>query len=116
MVSGISSDEDWDCSVGLEWWQATFSLVVVVIGAGVMSLPQLPTKGGLIASMLIMLACGATITESGLGMWKGIMAGNGSKRSTPGMLKIVSYEDFGRTALGEPGDILVVVVQVFFYL
>lgn len=116
MVGGISSDEDWDCSIGLEWYQAAFSMVVVVIGAGVMALPQLPTKGGLVTSFIIMVACAATITESGLGMWKGIMAGNGSKKNTPGMMKIVSYEDFGRTALGEPGEIVVVVVQVFFYL
>uniref|UniRef100_A0A7S2IZ49 Amino acid transporter transmembrane domain-containing protein n=1 Tax=Zooxanthella nutricula TaxID=1333877 RepID=A0A7S2IZ49_9DINO len=113
--SEASSEAGADRAGGLAWWQASFSLVVVVIGAGVMALPQLPTKGGLGGCLLVMLLCGATVTESGLGMWKGVMAGNGASKAG-GRACIVSYEDFGRAALGPLGEVLVVIMQLFYFL
>uniref|UniRef100_A0A7S2IY42 Amino acid transporter transmembrane domain-containing protein n=1 Tax=Zooxanthella nutricula TaxID=1333877 RepID=A0A7S2IY42_9DINO len=80
-----------------------------------MALPQLPTTGGLCACLLAVLLCGATITESGLGMWRGVMAGNGSAKAG-GKRTIVSFEDFGRAALGQPGEVLVVVLQALYFL
>jgi len=105
-----TEDDLLDMKPGLEWWQAAFNLVVVVIGAGVMALPQLPMKGGIILSFVCLVLCGAAITESGMAMWKGIMAANS------GGAKVVSYEDFGRSALGKAGEAAVVTVQIFYFV
>ena len=50
-----------------------------------------------------MLVCFMAIMESGIAMWKGVMAGNhaGAKDLAP--KAIVSYEDFGKAAFGKTG-------------
>lgn len=113
-VEAWDSQDDLDFKPGLTWWQAAFSLVVVVIGAGVMALPQLPKKGGVFPTAIAMLLCGVTISESGFAMWKGFMAGN--KTSEKGKKSIVSYEDFGHAAFGEVGAASVVVMLVFYFI
>jgi len=108
------SDDEVDMKPGIEWWQAAFSLVTVVIGAGVMALPNVPLKGGMVPSLFALVACGATITESGLTMWKGIMAGN--KGAPVGKKNIVSYEDFGRAGFGQVGEASVTIMMVLYFI
>jgi len=106
--------KDLSAKPGLEWWQAMFSLVLVVIGAGVMALPNLPRKGGLWLSIILMVLCGCTITESGIAMWKGIMAANQKSSGEKGLL-VQSYEDFGRAAFGTAGEGIVVVILALYF-
>jgi len=110
-IQAWDSEEDiLDTKPGLEWWQVTFNLVVVVIGVGVMALPSLPKKGGIILSFVSLFVCGAAISESGIAMWKGTMAANAKSR------EVVSYEDYGRQALGQAGEYSVVIVQIFYFV
>jgi len=107
-----SSDDDiLATKPGLEWYQATGSLVLAVIGVGVMALPVLPQKGGVVPAVILMLVCGLTITESGIAMWKGIMAANAQVQQVKADCKVSSYEDFGRAALGDAGEAVVVTVM-----
>lgn len=107
------SDNGLDFTEGISWQQATGSFIVVVIGAGVMALPQLPMKGGLCLSCVTLYICGHAITESGVALWKGVMANNLNSAQKGGK-KIVSYEDFGRQGCGEKGEIAVTIC-VFIY-
>ena len=50
-----------------------------------------------------MLACYVAITESGIAMWKGVMAGNHADAKDLASKAIVSYEDFGKAAFGKTG-------------
>jgi len=107
--------------VGLAWWQATISLVIVVIGIGIMALPQLPVKGGYVLSTLFIYVCCLAVTESGMAMWRGIMANNaksgtqsqGEKQNQSGW--IASYEDLGRAGFGQLGELAVLIVQVLYF-
>ncbi|CAE8653599.1 unnamed protein product [Polarella glacialis] len=113
-----SDDEGtWVSKPGLKWWQATFSFVVVVIGVGVMALPGLPKKGGWYMSCAAMVLLCAAVTESGIALWKGIMAGNrGHSAVKDGKaVAISSYEDLGREALGSFGESLVFVIVVLYF-
>jgi len=98
-------------SRGITWWEATGSLVIVVIGAGVMALPLQPHSGGVVPSFLAMALCGYAITESGMALWKGFMTNNLNSEK-----KIISYEDFGRKALGDTGELLVGFMLIFYFL
>lgn len=110
------SDDEIDWSPGMEWWQVSFALVVTVIGVGVMALPNLPRKGGIVMSLVAMLVCGCAIMEGGMAMWKGFMAGNRDPSKRSDGVVIRSYEDFGREAYGVPGEALVLVGMVLYFL
>mmetsp|Transcript_70963 Transcript_70963/g.186061 ORF Transcript_70963/g.186061 Transcript_70963/m.186061 type:complete len:491 (-) Transcript_70963:20-1492(-) len=121
------SDDRMDFKPGLQWWQASFSFVVVVIGVGVMALPILPKKGGWYCSVFAMLLCCGAITESGIALWKGIMAGNkghnmaerdGNKicKTASKAVVISSFEDFGREALGSAGETFVAIVMLLYFI
>jgi amino acid permease len=105
---------------GLEWWRAAFCLIVVVIGAGVMALPQLPQKGGTWLSVVALIMCGLAITESGLVMWRGWMASNPDNDPDTCQVEesknMESYEDFGRASFGELGESSVLVSVVFYFI
>jgi len=115
-VQPWDSNDELDFTPGMPWWQATFSLVVVVIGVGVMALPQLPMKGGWCMSILSMLACYVAITESGIAMWKGVMAGNHADAKDLASKAIVSYEDFGKAAFGKTGEAVVLLMMMLYFL
>mmetsp|Transcript_99998 Transcript_99998/g.137625 ORF Transcript_99998/g.137625 Transcript_99998/m.137625 type:complete len:493 (-) Transcript_99998:226-1704(-) len=100
------ADAELDSSRRLAWWQASLTLTVVIIGAGVLALPALTMQGGIVLSLVALMVCGMAVTESGMAMWKGFMAGN-SQLSEGNMM--VSYEDFGREAFGRYGETLVIV-------
>eukprot|EP00928_Gymnodinium_smaydae_P018103 TRINITY_DN16889_c0_g1_i1.p1 TRINITY_DN16889_c0_g1~~TRINITY_DN16889_c0_g1_i1.p1 ORF type:complete len:400 (-),score=40.41 TRINITY_DN16889_c0_g1_i1:145-1344(-) len=110
---GVTCSLSLQTKPGLEWWQATFSFVVVVIGAGVMALPMIPLKGGLILSAIFLVLCGFAIFESGIAMWKGIMAWNhcaGERK------RIVSYEDFGQAGFGEIGQCAIAAMLTCYFI
>jgi len=92
------------------------SLIVVVIGAGVMALPALPKKSGVFAAVGLALLCHATICESGIAMWKGIMANNHKASKGGKSEQITSYEDFGRAAFGANGEAAVGAMMVVFFI
>lgn len=123
-AEGLQNPQEWDSDddifsvkPGLEWWQASGSLVVVVIGVGIMALPNLPNKGGLYLTVLLLFACCGTITESGMSMWKGVMSANASAGKSADKSGIVtSYEDFGRKAFGYAGESMVVAIQSCYFL
>lgn len=105
------SDNGLDFTEGITWQQATGSLIIVVIGAGIMALPILPMKGGLVLSFVVMYICGHAITESGVALWKGVMANNLNSDK-----KIVSYEDFGRVGCGDKGETAVTVFVLIYFI
>jgi len=115
-VQPWDSNDELGFTPGMTWWQATFSLVVTVIGVGTMLLPQLPMKGGWCMSILSMLACYMAMTESGIAMWKGIMAGNHADAKDHASKAIVSYEDFGKAAFGKTGEAAVLLVMMLYFL
>lgn len=110
-VVWADSDDGLEFSEGISWQQATGSLIIVVIGAGVMALPQLPMKGGLLLSFITMYICGHAITESGVAFWKGVMANNLNSDK-----KIISYEDFGRQGCGDKGETAVTICMLIYYV
>ena len=93
----------------LSTFKTYVNLVTVVIGAGIMALPQLPLRGGWVMSSLILLLVVLAASESGLLMWKAFMASRGT-------LAIATFEDLGREAFGPLGQILAaLVVNVFLF-
>jgi len=90
----------------LSTFQAYVNLVTVVIGAGIMALPQLPLEGGWVPSSLILLLVVFSSAESGLHMWKAFMASRGK-------VSISTYDDLGREAWGHWGQMLTAVVTNF---
>ena len=89
----------------LSAFQTYVNLVTVVIGAGIMALPQLPLRGGWVLSALILLVVILSTAESGLHMWKAFMASEG---------RMSTYEDLGREAWGPLGQVLAAVVANLF--
>ncbi|CAJ1336458.1 unnamed protein product [Effrenium voratum] len=86
--------------------EAYVNLVTVIIGAGILALPQLPARGGWVLCPLLLILCGFAVHESALQLWKGFMADHAIPVST--------YEDLGEAAFGVPGRaITTVVVNVF---
>eukprot|EP00425_Heterocapsa_triquetra_P001793 CAMPEP_0195056540 /NCGR_PEP_ID=MMETSP0448-20130528/4891_1 /TAXON_ID=66468 /ORGANISM="Heterocapsa triquestra, Strain CCMP 448" /LENGTH=117 /DNA_ID=CAMNT_0040086371 /DNA_START=39 /DNA_END=389 /DNA_ORIENTATION=+ len=60
------ADAELDSSRRLAWWQASLTLGVVMMGVGVLTLPALPMKGGIVLSLVAMMVCGMAVTESGM--------------------------------------------------
>ena len=94
----------------LSTFKTYVNLVTVVIGAGIMALPQLPLRGGWLMSSLILLLVVVCSMESGLYMWKAFMASQASQ----GRIPMSTYEDLGREAWGPVGQILTAVVTNIF--
>mmetsp|Transcript_50237 Transcript_50237/g.117235 ORF Transcript_50237/g.117235 Transcript_50237/m.117235 type:complete len:469 (+) Transcript_50237:13-1419(+) len=93
--------------------KAYVNLVTVLIGAGIMALPQLPVRGGWVLSPLILLMVMLTTAESALQMWKAFMA---SRASQHGKFEMSTYEDLGREAWGPVGQMLAaLVVNTFLF-
>ncbi|CAJ1461090.1 unnamed protein product [Effrenium voratum] len=88
--------------------EAYVNLVTVIIGAGILALPQLPARGGWVLCPLLLILCGFAVHESALQLWKGFMADHAIPVST--------YEDLGEAAFGVPGRAITTVVVNAFLL
>ena len=85
--------------------EAFSNLVTVIIGAGILALPQLPLRSGWILASTLLVISGLAVQESSMQLWKALMAGKSD---------VTTYEALAETALGRWGRILTaVVVNVF---
>lgn len=93
----------------LSTFKTYVNLVTVVIGAGIMALPQLPLRSGWVLSSLILVLVLLSSVESGLHMWRAFMASRGS-------FEMLTYGDLGREAWGPLGEILAnLVINIFLF-
>jgi len=89
---------------GISSLDAALSLTTAIVGAGVMALPQLPSKAGLWPCIICMIL-GAWITyECGSAFHKANYAWN---KTHQGSRQLKTFEDFGEVAAGGGGAILV---------
>ncbi|CAE7753801.1 AVT1C [Symbiodinium sp. CCMP2592] len=106
---GVSKSEKKGRRPPLSTFKTYVNLVTVVIGAGIMALPQLPRRGGWVLSSLILVLVLLSSVESGLHMWKAFMASRGS-------FEMLTYGDLGREAWGPLGEILAnLVINIFLF-
>lgn len=90
--------------------EAFVNLVTVIIGAGILALPQLPKRSGFVVAALLLVISGLAVQESSIQLWKALMAANDEKSAR----KVTTYEALAETALGLWGRIITaVVVNVF---
>eukprot|EP00930_Biecheleria_cincta_P097690 TRINITY_DN89392_c0_g1_i1.p1 TRINITY_DN89392_c0_g1~~TRINITY_DN89392_c0_g1_i1.p1 ORF type:complete len:365 (+),score=55.05 TRINITY_DN89392_c0_g1_i1:84-1178(+) len=99
-------------SKSLLWWQACISLVVIVVGAGIMALPQQPKLGGSVLSITIMFCCAAANAESGIAMWEAIMAYNTQHSNQ----QVITYEDLARAGFGDSGESYLTCIVVPYFI
>eukprot|EP00438_Fugacium_kawagutii_P019824 Skav227919 [mRNA] locus=scaffold146:165728:170016:+ [translate_table: standard] len=93
--------------------EAFINLVTVIIGAGILALPQLPTRSGWILSPLLLVISGLAVQEACKQLWKAMMAANSGKSETA---KVTTYEALGEAAFGCCGRVVTVIVVNIFLL
>ena len=86
--------------------EAFVNLVTVIIGAGILALPQLPKRSGFVLCALLLVIGGLAVQESSIQLWRALMAVNDEKSAR----KVTTYEDLAQAALGPWGRIFTVVV------
>uniref|UniRef100_A0A7S2IU93 Amino acid transporter transmembrane domain-containing protein n=1 Tax=Zooxanthella nutricula TaxID=1333877 RepID=A0A7S2IU93_9DINO len=96
---------------GISTTQATISLVIVIVGAGIMALPMLPKQGGINAVFLLTIFAAVAVSEAAGSFYKANWAWNRTQKT-----QLRTFEDFGVAALGKPGGIIVRCVQIGWYM
>jgi len=116
-VSGISIGDHhdypamvWNASTphesgGISTLEATMSLTTAIIGAGIMALPTLPKKAGLVVCVVACLVGAFSTQECSGAFFKAYMFYN--KAQTKKDKRLVCFEDFGTQAMGRFGGILI---------
>lgn len=93
--------------------EAFINLVTVIIGAGILALPQLPTRSGWILSPLLLVISGLAVQEACIQLWKAMMTANSGKSETA---KVTTYEALGEAAFGCCGRVVTATVVNIFLL
>lgn len=91
---------------GLEWWQASLSMVLVVIGGGLLALPDLEKEIGWIAACTLVCAIAVMTLEAGMSLWRAFTLENTRRDAEK---QLVSYDDLARAAFGKPGEVALTV-------
>ena len=95
--------------------EAFVNLVTVIIGAGVLALPQLPQRSGFVLAALLLVIGGLAVQESSIQLWKALMAAN-EPLDDENPRKVTTYEALAETALGLWGRIFTAAVVNIFLL
>ena len=95
--------------------EAFVNLVKVIIGAGILVLPQLPQRSGFVLAALLLVISGLAVQESSIQLWKALMAANVNANDEKSA-KVTTYEALAETALGLWGRIFTVAVVNIFLL
>lgn len=96
--------------------EAFVNLVTVIIGAGILALPQLPQRSGFVLAALLLVIGGLAVQESSIQLWKALMAANEPLDDEKPARKVTTYEALAETALGLSGRIFTAAVVNIFLL
>ena len=96
--------------------EAFVNLVTVIIGAGILALPQLPQRSGFVLAALLLVIGGLAVQESSIQLWKALMAANEPSDDEKPARKVTTYEALAETALGLSGRIFTAAVVNIFLL
>eukprot|EP00928_Gymnodinium_smaydae_P075228 TRINITY_DN5822_c0_g1_i1.p1 TRINITY_DN5822_c0_g1~~TRINITY_DN5822_c0_g1_i1.p1 ORF type:complete len:494 (+),score=56.42 TRINITY_DN5822_c0_g1_i1:77-1558(+) len=108
-----SAFREWS-SEGITFMQAYLSLVTCIIGAGIMCLPGLPKRGGLVPSSIMMAVCAYVIALSGCdGVCSTFTAYNKNRAEDE---KMQAFDDLGKKAMGKAGLMIVTATQSTFII
>lgn len=122
--SSIGDEDDlpamvWNASTphdhkGITTMEATMALCTSIIGAGIMALPALPSKGGIFPAVIAAVLGAIATFECCSAYFKGFFAFN--KRQAKKKDRIVCFEDFGIAAAGKPGAIVIRVSVIVWFV
>ncbi|CAK9004868.1 unnamed protein product [Durusdinium trenchii] len=90
--------------------EAMINLVTVIIGAGILALPQLPRRCGWVLSALMLLISCSAVQEAALCLCRALIQTNSQES------KVTTFEALGHRALGWQGQLAVAVVANTFLL